>query len=108
MLLALAPILTTLFASGSLASGLAAIGATQWIALGETILAATPQEISALSAVAPLFSALVNDVKSAGSAHVAPGSVGNWLSDWKERQPKTIEGYLPDGSVGEILNPDAA
>ena len=44
MLLALAPILTTLFASGSLASGLAAIGATQWIALGETILAATPQE----------------------------------------------------------------
>jgi hypothetical protein len=99
ILLALIPIIQSLIGGASFASILGGLGLSDWIGLAGTLVEAEPDVLAALSALHPVFAQLIADTQ-----HHGPQAAGKLA--WKRRQPRTIPGYLPDGSAGEVPNPD--
>jgi hypothetical protein len=99
LLLALLPVLSSLFAGSSVTAAFGTLGLSDWIALAGSLVDAEPTVVAAISALHPALDLLVKDLKISG-----PKVAGT--NAWKRRQPKTIPGYLPDGSAGEVPNPD--
>ena len=99
ILLALLPVLSSLFAGGSATAAFGALSLGDWIGLAGSLVDAEPAVVNALRALHPAFEQLVGDLKLHGP--LAAGAMA-----WKRRQPKTIPGYLPDGSLGDVANPD--
>jgi hypothetical protein len=99
LLLALIPIIQGLIGGASIGTLLGALSLSDWIGLAGTLVDAEPAVAAALSALHPAFSLLVHDVAAHG-----PHAAGTLA--WKRNQPRMIPGYLPDGSAGEVPNPD--
>ena len=99
LLFALLPILSGLLSGGSAAGVLATLSLSDWIGLAGALLDAEPSVVTAIRALHPAFDQLVADLKLSG-----PKVAGT--NAWKRRQPKTIPGYLSDGSFGAVPNPD--
>ncbi len=82
-------------------AALAAITPAQWLVLAEDLASAAPQVIAALQKLGPAFAAFADDVKL--SQQCAATNIHAWFNS---NQPDQIPGYLADGSVGMIPNPN--
>jgi hypothetical protein len=98
-LLALIPIISGLIGGGSIASVLGALSLSDWLGLAGALADAEPAVVVAVQALHPAFEKLVEDIGTHGPK--VAGTVA-----WRSYQPRTIPGYLPDGSVGDVPNPD--
>lgn len=99
ILLALLPVLSTLFSGGTVAAAFGGLGLGDWIGLAGSLVDAEPTVVNALRALHPAFDQLVGDLKLHGAK-----SAGTM--NWRRFQPPTIPGYLSDGSPGAVPNPD--
>ena len=99
ILLALLPVLSSLFAGSGAATAFAALSLGDWIGLAGSLVDAEPTVVNALRALHPVFDQLVGDLKLHGAK-----SAGTM--NWRRFQPPTIPGYLSDGSPGVVPNPD--
>ena len=98
-LLALIPIISSLISGGSITSVLAGLTLGDWLGLAGALADAEPAVVLAVQALHPAFEKLVEDISRVGPLHAGTAS-------WRAHQPKTIPGYLPDGSMGDVPNPD--
>jgi hypothetical protein len=111
---ALLPSLSTAFAGTAITSALEAITLSQWVTIGvdlaenEPTIAAGVRKLFA--GLHPALARFVVDLEthmalnpSATAAEIAGRNLALWFA---ANAPKTIPGYLPDGSVGPIPNPD--
>ena len=99
ILLALLPVLSSLFAGSGVAAAFGTLGLADWIGLAGSLVDAEPAVVNALRALHPAFDLLVADLKLHG-----PLAAGT--NAWRRNQPKTIPGYGPDGAVTDVPNPD--
>ncbi len=93
--------LRALLAAPSFSAALAAISFQDWIVIGEKALDAGPQVIAALQKLGPAFAAFADDLKLSNADAAA-----NIRAFYNSNQPDSIPGYLADGSVGMIPNPN--
>lgn len=98
-LLALIPVISGLIGGGSITTVLGALSLGDWIGLAGSLADAEPAVVVAIQALHPAFEKLIEDISRVGPLHAGTAS-------WKMHQPKFIDGYLPDGSLGQIPNPD--
>ena len=99
ILLALLPVLSSLFAGSGAAAAFGALSLSDWIGLAGSLVDAEPAVVNALRALHPAFEQLVGDLKLHGP--LAAGTMA-----WRRRQPPTIPGYGPDGALTDVPNPD--
>ena len=104
LLVALLPLIQDAVAGDTIASALGSITVAQWVTIAAQGLTAEPEVVAAIKALHPaidtFLTAVENGVDSAGAADAI-------FKHFNEGAPLTIPGYLPDGSVGEIPNPDS-
>lgn len=98
-LLALIPVISGLIGGGSIVSVLGMLSLSDWLGLAGALADAEPAVVVAVQALHPAFERLVEDISRVGPAHAGTAS-------WKMHQPEFIDGYLPDGSLGNVPNPD--
>jgi hypothetical protein len=98
-LLALIPIISSLIGGASITSVFAALSLTQWIGIATALVNAEPAVVLAVRALHPIFDQLIEHASVVGPSHAGRAM-------WRSLQPRTIPGYLPDGSLGEVPNPD--
>jgi len=98
-LLALIPVISGLIGGASIGSVFGMLTLTQWFGIAGALSSAEPAVVAAVRALHPVFADLITDVGQHGPTLAAKKT-------WGSFQPKTIPGYLPDGSLGEVANPD--
>jgi hypothetical protein len=98
-LLALIPVISGLISGGSIGAVLGGLSLADWIGLAGSLADAEPAVVVAVQALHPAFDKLIEDISRVGPAHAGTAS-------WKMHQPQFIDGYLADGSVGQVPNPD--
>jgi hypothetical protein len=98
-LLALIPIISGLIGGASITSIFAALSLTQWIGIASALVNAEPAVVVAVRELHPIFDALIESASTIGPTQAGTAA-------WRSRQPQFIEGYLPDGSLGQVPNPD--
>jgi hypothetical protein len=95
--------LRSLLAGGGGLVALQSISFAQWCAIGADVVGATPKVISAFSALHPALTKLVADLRSGQTVHESAAEI---FALFTRNAPAEIPGYLPDGSLGLIPNPD--
>jgi hypothetical protein len=85
-------------------AALAQVTIAQWIVIAEELLSlANPSLLAQLRKLHPALAAFVDNLKNGKDKTVAAAAVHAFF---QSKRPPTIPGYLPDGGVGSIPNPD--
>ena len=103
LLIALIPLIQDAVAGDALSAALGSLSITQWVTMAAQLLNAEPQIVAAIKALHPAITTFVTAIENGVDKDVAALGVFDFFANNK---PLTIPGYLPDGSVGEIPNPD--
>lgn len=80
MLVALAPIILGLIGGGALPAVLTGVTVPEWLAIGDAVLSAAPQEIQFVRGLHSVLDHVIGQVLSSKDGSLAPVSARAWFS----------------------------